>query len=296
MQPDQPIDISIVRAIAIRPDASGILDDALLAKDKRSKKVGMLPLKARMVLAAASHCLPASASPASPLDTDVGVSLGTLYGSMDVAELCLETVDSGGFSHVVPSWYATGLPNATTAIIASIYNLGGPNLTFLGHQSGMDAIINGCRQINMRRVSAMIAGGFDMPSSFFGEQLALSKEYGGSVNVHPGVGLVWLSGSASAESVLGRIVGWSQQFHPAARLSKEQIDSIVDQALSIKGITVKPKVHVIYPGEEGKVDYLAATAPIYLVKNVLEQEEQGLHAVIAKGLGPSVACLLVQKN
>lgn len=300
MRPDPSLDIAIVRAIAIKPDADGILDDALLVKEKRSRKVGTLPGKARMVLAAARHCLPPEVAAASAPIGDVGISLGTLYGSMDVAEQCLHTVYHDGFNHVVPSWYATGLPNATTAIVASLHNLGGPNLTFLGHQAGVDALINGCRQIIAGRVSAMLAGGFDMPSHFFGTQLTTSTRAGSSfsvsVNVHPGVGLFWLSDPASADIELARIVGWSQQFYAGDRLSSVQITSMVDAALARQKRHARPTIHMLYPGQENKVDYLAASAPIYLANHVLQHEQPGLHAVIAKGIGASVACLLIQKH
>ncbi|MFC5473503.1 beta-ketoacyl synthase N-terminal-like domain-containing protein [Paraherbaspirillum soli] len=299
MRPDQITDICVLRAMAIKPGADGVLDDAQLAKEKRAKKAGMLPAKARMVLAAARHCLPLSFSATSDLVGDVGVSLGTLYGSMDVAELCLNTAHDEGFAHVVPSWYTTGLPNATTAIVASVYNLGGPNLTFVGHQAGLDAIIHGCRQIAAGRAASMLAGGFDMPSAYFGQQLRASEQYRASASVHPGTGLLLLSRHTSDDDgaqELARIVGWSQQFHADEVLSNAQIALLVDAASARKQISVKPKVHLVYPGADSTVDHLAASAPIYLIDTILAQEAAGLHALIGKGYGASVSCLLIQKN
>lgn len=295
MGANEPIDVSIVRAFAITAGDDGVLDDAFLARERRSRKVGNLPAKSRMVLEAARHCLPPSTGMEPAPGTGAGVSLGTLYGSMDAAEACLRTVYQEGFSHVLPSWYATGLPNATTAILASVCNLGGPNLTFVGHQAGLDAIIGACRQIVCRRAVAMLAGGFDMPSMSFNEKLAARGADYAAKDMHPGAGLLWLSERESADAELARIIGWSQNFHAGSALSDEQIGSLVNQARSRSGISAPPTVHVIYPGVSGKTDYLAATAPILLIKDVIHNGAPGPHAVIAKGMGPSVACLLVQK-
>jgi 3-oxoacyl-[acyl-carrier-protein] synthase II len=291
-------DIFVTRAAAIRPMVDGVLDDSLLAKEKRSPKIGILPLKARMVLAAAAQCLPPSLLAAEAPSTTVGISLGTAYGSMDVAELCRHTVQGDGFKHVVPSWYATGLPNATAAIIAALYKLGGPNLTFLGYQAGIDAIIHGCRQIASARVSTMLAGGFDMPSAAIGARLANAYQDHPAGRVEPGVGLLCLSSAATDGSTLARIVGWAQQGRRIGIAPGTRIEAVVAQAMAHAQLRTTPHVvHVIdrhYLERAG--DQLAASAPIYLVEQVLDLQGGGLHAVVTEGLGQSDTCLLLEKT
>ena len=297
MHTDRANDIFITRAVAIRPVVDAILDESLLAKEKRSAKIGILPLKARMVLAAATQCLPPSLLAASESSNAIGVSLGTAYGSMDVAESCLRTVHGEGFKHVVPSWYATGLPNATTAIIAAIYKLGGPNLTFLGRQAGMDAIIHGCRQIATGRASTMLAGGFDMPSAVIGARLANAHQDHPAGRIEPGVGLLCLTNAVPDESALARIVGWAQQGHRAGVASGTRGVALVAQAMARAQVHATPQIHVIdqhYLERAG--DQLAASAPIYLVKQVLDMQGHGLHAVLTEGIGQSDTCLLFEKT
>jgi 3-oxoacyl-[acyl-carrier-protein] synthase II len=308
-------DIFITGAAAIRPIVNGVLDDSLLAKEKRSPKIGILPLKARMVLAAAAQCLPASQLAADTLAPDIGVSLGTAYGSMDVAELSLRTVYDAGFKHVVPSWYATGLPNATAAIIAALYKLGGPNLTLLGCQAGMDAIIHGCRQIANGRASTMLVGGFDMPSDVIGANLAHGDEdlaeraqahwkerRSSAPIVEAGVGLLCLSNKAPASGALARVVGWAQQPRRANITEQAHRTALLTQAMAHAQVEELPQVHVIDQLHlERAGSQLAASAPIYLVQQV-QQGQQGherhgraLHAVLSVGIGQSDTCLLLEK-
>lgn len=291
-----PSGVSILGARAIRPGADGTLGDDALVKEKRLPKVGRLPEKARMVLAAARSILPASVPAASEPAEDIGVALGTVHGSMDAVELCLRTMQSDGFGKVVPSWYATGLPNATAAILASCLGLGGPNLTLLGHHAGIEAVVFGCRQIALGRARSMLAGGFDMPGAFFAEQLAPPADRRPGAGIQPGVGLMRLSGDPAAEGALARIVGWSQSFHAGGALADGDVEALVDGLLAGAGSREPPRVHIIDPARPGGADHLAATGPIHVVENVIEQGAPGLHAIIGKGYGPQLACLLVRKD
>jgi 3-oxoacyl-[acyl-carrier-protein] synthase II len=297
MYRDRP-EVFISAACVVKPGPGGKLEESQLLRDKRSRKVGVLPEKARMVLAAASRCVP-EALTALPAPTgDSGVSLGTLHGSMDAAEMCLRAAHAEGFGKVVPSWYATGLPNATAAILAAVHNLGGPNLTFLGHKAGIDAIINGCRQITVRRAGAMLVGGFDLPGPFFAEELATRYGYASAAVIHPGAGLLWLSEKPAVGPALARIAGWSQGFHPDADGSSDEwIGRIVDDAADRNHISVeRSAIHVVYPRRNSDIDYLAATAPIGLIEDIVESAEPGFHAIVSKGYGPEVSCLVIEKG
>lgn len=283
--------IAILRTATGRPGADGVVADALLTPERRVRKVGALPDQARFVLAAARRCLPDD--PGAPGRT--GVSLGTALGSMDVAERCLRAMRAGGFREVTPSWYATGLPNATAAILASVHDLAGPNLTLLGHQSGIDAVIAGCRQILAGRAAAMLAGGFDFPSPHFAGRLAGAPEYGGSGRVHAGVGLVWLRPDDAAVPAAATIVGWSQGVAGTGETDRDLVPRLVEAARAGTPDR-KVEIHLVRPAGAGAVDHLAATAPIRLIEAVVEGGRPGLHALVARGFGPAAACLLVEKT
>lgn len=303
----RPIRIDCVAAS--KPAESGILDEALLSKERRSRKVGALPLKARMVLEASQRCIAADADGAAGTGIDrtrLGVSLGTLFGSIDVAEQCLKTVHGEGFSGVTPSWYATGLPNATAAIVASIHDLKGPNLTSLGYQAGIDAIIFGCRQILAGNADAVLAGGFDMPSDRYSAKLLETSLYAGVGAIQPGAGLVWLSGvpdGPSSRSGEASIVGWATGSvaaslrQPAADLAGDKaILQLIRDAARGRALDSAPQIHVVYPGSTA-VDHLAATAPLRLVEDILTRGGAGLHALLVQGFRPATCtCLLVEKG
>lgn len=303
----RPIRIDCVAAS--RPAEAGALDEALLSKERRSRKVGALPLKARMVLEASQRCIPADAGGTAATGGDrtrLGVSLGTLFGSIDVAEQCLKTVHGEGFSGVTPSWYATGLPNATAAIVASIHDLKGPNLTSLGYQAGVDAIIFGCRQILAGNADAVLAGGFDMPSDRYSSKLLETGLYAGVDAIRPGAGLVWLSdvpGGASDASDGASIVGWATASvgaglrQPAASLAADKaILQLIRDAARGRALHSVPQIHVVYPGCAA-VDHLAATAPLRLIEDILTHGGAGLHALLVQGFRPATCtCLLVEKG
>jgi 3-oxoacyl-[acyl-carrier-protein] synthase II len=288
--------IAISSAAASKPAGDGVLVESLLTQERRSKKVGILPTKARLVLEAARRCLDPGLSATAGARDRVGVSLGTLFGSMDSAELCLLTPRNGGFGHVMPSWYATGLPNATAAIVASLHDMQGPNLTVLGYQAGIEAIIMACRQILAGRASAMLAGGFDLPSERFVAWLRDAAVYAEARAIHPGVGLVWLSAAPEARAAVATIVGWSQAFVEPDAVAPDQFRALIAAAAKGRALDHEPVIHLLYPGRKGLVDHLAATAPIHLVETIIEREPLGLHALIVKGFGASAACLLVDKH
>ncbi len=180
--------IFIAGAKAIKAGPGGCLTEQQLLPDKRSRKVGLLPQKARMVLAASSHCIPKPVlSPVGSPRPSFGGRVGPVAGWMETTEICVTPANTPGWAQVVPSWYATGLPSATAAILATVYEFGGPNLTFLGHQAGLDSVINGCRQILLGRAEAMLVGGFDLPSKRFIDELTARYGYEDPGAIHPGV-------------------------------------------------------------------------------------------------------------
>ncbi|HEV7372759.1 beta-ketoacyl synthase N-terminal-like domain-containing protein [Arenibaculum sp.] len=286
--------IAIARTVTSRPDEDGAVTDALLTPERRSKKVGTLPDQARFVLAAVRRCLPEDVAATPGANARVGVSLGTFHGSMDVAERCLRTMSGGGFREVTPSWYATGLPNATAAIVASVHELAGPNLTMLGYQAGIEAIVMACRQILAGRATAMLAGGFDLPSPHFAARLAGAAEYDGTGTIHAGAGLVWLRPGDAGEPAGATVVGWSQGAIGTGETDRDVVARLI-AAASAGPPDRHPAVHLVRPEGGGAVDHLAATAPIRLVDAIVGNGEPGLHALVVRGFGASAACLLVEK-
>jgi 3-oxoacyl-[acyl-carrier-protein] synthase II len=287
--------VNIRAAAVVSPGPDGQLSDALLIKERRNRKVGALPVKARMVLEATRRCLQKGDIDPTSARKRPGVSLGTLCGSMDVAEQSLRTVHGAGFAEVTPSWYATGLPSATSAIVASVHDMKGPNLTVLGHHAGIDAIIFGCRQILAERASAMLAGGFDVPNESFLARFHSAPEYA-EVTVHGGAGLVWLEEDRGLAAGMTAIVGWSQGILDERAFQAGELSQLLRLAAGGIPLSTTPVVHRISPARHGAVDYLAATSVIYLVESVIDSGAPGLHALCAKGFGPSVSCLLLEKS
>ncbi|MBA2672960.1 beta-ketoacyl synthase N-terminal-like domain-containing protein [Ramlibacter sp.] len=282
-----PIDI-LGFASASSPLDAGMPPELLLP-ERRAKKVGALPDKARFVLQTVKACLPPQEALAAIGRERIGVSLGTVLGSMDAAEQCLATVRSEGFKGVTPSWYANGLPNATAAIVASVHGFQGPNLTLLGHASGLEALVMACRQIASGRVDAMLAGGFDWPSAWQLDRLQRSTEMRGASGVHAGAGLVWLARrTVRDEPPCGQVIGWSQSWRGA--------DNHSLAAAAAQGWPdAEPVIHETACGAAGQADHLAAGAPLQLVRDVLMHGRSGRHAVVARGFGPAATCLLIQR-
>lgn len=289
----------ISHAAANRVQGAEGLDEARLCRERRSKKVGALPLRARMVLHASARCV----APDTQVPSDVGVSLGTQFGAIDVAEQALETVAREGFGGVTPSAYATGLPNAVAAIVASVHGLQGPNLTLLGYQSGLDAIIAACRQIRAGNARAMLAGGFDLPSERYAAHLQDTPRYADAGPILPGVGLLWVREADPAEEAAGAVVmGWASG-HLATPLSTLGQDTGSDpdvRALIARAVPGEEgtgmRIHALYPGRPGLPDYLAASAPLYLIETVLAAPAPGVHAVLVQGFHPTAClCLVIRK-
>ncbi len=275
--------IHILHAASAVSDPDGSMPQERLLPDRRSRKVGLLPDKARLVLQAAAACLPALAADAADRDR-LGVSLGTLFGSMDQAQACLEAVGQGGFSAITPSWYATGLPNATAAIVASVHELRGPNLTAVSWSSGLEAIVHACRQIVTGRADGMLAGGFDWSTERFAQRYA--GDVGGPVLAGPA--LLWLAPAAAGRAPLARVAGWAQGSpgkSDMALLAAASAGRLPAEALQAA------RVHTVAPGNE--VDHLAATAPLRLVQLLQGDRTPGLHAVVTREPGRPACCLLV---
>jgi 3-oxoacyl-[acyl-carrier-protein] synthase II len=292
--------LRIVATASLSLADDGVLTDAHLHSERRSRKVGPLPVKARMTLAVAERLRAAlpGADRVVPAER-TGVSLGTLFGSIDVAEQCLGAVRADGFEHVTPSWYATGLPSATAAIVASLFDLRGPNLTLLGHQAGLDAIVAACRQIAAGHADAMVAGGFDLPSDRYVALARAQAPLRDTRKIHPGVGLVWLADGPVRAGDAGDVLGWSQQAFNAAGFEAARshgFPALVAAALRGARPDVAPEVHVVQPGTSGAIDRLAATAPLALAEGLAGAWRPGLHALVAKGLCPLATCVVVDNR
>ena len=274
--------INIASFSASTADPDGSIPSAMMISERRSKKVGALPGHARVVLAAAHSCL---ANQTMTGDVRVGVSMGTVYGSMNAVETSLTAVRGEGFDAVVPSWYATGLPNAVAAIVASWHGLRGPNLSFLGRRSGIDGIIASARQIALGRADAMLCGGFDIPSALFNRAHSCPA-------ARAGVGLLLLNGAAADGAPARRIVGWAQR-GGAGEEHAAPMEELVDIAMRHAGLSEQPRIHVVHDDAGDGHDYLAATAPVYLVRNILQDGHAGLHALVVSGTCGASACLLI---
>ncbi|WLE59400.1 hypothetical protein GIY62_01475 [Burkholderia plantarii] len=298
--------LRIVATAGAAPDAPGTPADPWLHAERRSRKVGPLPVKARLALAAFERLRAALGDDdrrfAAPR---AGVSLGTLFGSIEVAEQCLTAVHEHGFERVTPSWYATGLPNATAAIVASLGELQGPNLSFLGYQAGLDAVVGAGRQIVAGHADAMCAGGFDLPSERYVARARAQAPFARAAAIHAGAGLVWLAAGAPRAGDAGQLLGWSQRLFDDTAFEAARDDGfrpLVAAARAMAGHAaagLEPELHLIAPGLPGAIDRLAAGAPLALAEGLGDglagSWRPGLHALVVKGLGPVATCVLVGK-
>lgn len=284
--------IDILRCFASATDGSGEPSPAMMMAERRSRKVGALPDKARMVLNAALHCLP-DQLPEQTNRHAMGVSLGTQCGAMDAAQTCLTTMHTEGFGAVTPSWYATGLPNATAAIVAAIHDLRGPNLTLMGYTAGIEAIVMACRQLTAGRADAMLAGGFDAVTPVM-QTLARTYPDLAETTLQAGVGLLWLTRANKAQVPLASIVGWSQGWLSRESFVRGDHGDLLTQAHSMLDTPAGDiRIHLVTPGQQ---DQLAATAVQRLVSDIVEAGLPGLHALLVQGLTPSACCLLIDKH
>jgi len=294
------IRIAVTGTGAVRAGPDGTLADDALVPERRGRKVGALPDTARLTLAAVRRCLGETPLPAGER---TGISLGTYFGATDVAERCLDTVRGPGFAEVTPSWYATGLPNATAAIVAALHEATGPNLTLLGWHAGLGAIVAGCRQIAAGRCDTVLAGGFDRPSPRYAALLATDPAFAPAA-VHAGAAVLRLDRAAPDGGVgegppRATVVGWSQaEAHAgesddalAARLTGAAA-ALADGAAGTPGAE-PAAIRFLAPGRTGAADHLAASAPLHLVEALLTAPVSGRTAVVARGLGSAAACLLL---
>jgi 3-oxoacyl-[acyl-carrier-protein] synthase II len=278
---------AIQRSVALRSESDGAVGEWILCAERRSPKVGVLSTHARLVVEATRRCL---AGIERPCDDIIGLSLGTVCGANDVAERCLQTARASGIADVSASWYATGLPNSTSGAVASMAGLRGPNLTLLGYQAGLDAIIMACRILRAGRAQSMLAGGFDIPSTGEIARLRGAPSLSNTGVILAGVGLVLLANDADSADRLATVVGWS--YGDSANADH---DALMDAAIGFAQRTAPsapPIRHILSPGLcDG--EYLAATCPIRLVETLKATGEGGLHAFIVEGDGLRPVCLVV---
>jgi 3-oxoacyl-[acyl-carrier-protein] synthase II len=275
---------AIQRSVALRSESDGAVGEWILCAERRSPKVGVLTTQARLVVEAARRCL---AGIERPVDDTIGISLGTLCGANDVAERSLQTAHATGIADVSASWYATGLPNSTGGVVASLAGLRGPNLTLLGYQAGLDAIIMACRILRAGGAQCMLAGGFDIPGHGEIARLRNAPSLGNTGAILAGVGLVLLANQKDCANHLATVVGWSY-----GDSEDTDHDALIDSAIRTLQPPSPPVRHVLSPGL-CRTDYLAATCPIRLVEALTAAGEGGLHAFIVEGHGPGSVCLVV---
>lgn len=278
---------AIQRSVALRSESDGAVGEWILCAERRSPKVGVLSTHARLVVEATRRCL---AGIERRCDDIIGLSLGTVCGANDVAERCLQTARATGIADVSASWYATGLPNSTSGAVASMAGLRGPNLTLLGYQAGVDAIIMACRILRAGGAQCMLAGGFDIPSPGEIARLKNAPSLSNTGVILAGVGLVLLTNLADPADRLATVVGWS--YGDSANADH---DALIQAAIGSAQRTASPSPpirHVLSPGL-GDGEYLAATCPIRLVETLKATGAGGLHAFIVEGDGLRPVCLVV---
>ena len=278
--------IAIHGSTALRPVAGGPMDEGLLCPERRSPKVGVLSTQARLVVEAARRCLDGHERPAGEI---IGLSLGTLCGANDIAERSLRTAHATGIADVSASWYATGLPNSTSGVAATMADLRGPNLTLLGYQAGLEAIIMACRMLRSGRARRMLAGGFDVPGEGETERLQQAPDFR-STRVLAGVGLLLLAPWTSGSSPLASVVGWS--YGETADADHDALIAAAVRQLRPATPVALPTRHVLSPGG-AELEYLAAACPILLAQ-ILTSPARGLHAFIVEGRGLRPVCLVIE--
>ncbi|MEX3628164.1 MAG: beta-ketoacyl synthase N-terminal-like domain-containing protein [Burkholderia sp.] len=299
--------LRIVAASSAAPEVAGTPPESWLHPERRSRKVGPLPVRARLALAAMERLRAALGAADREFDAPrAGVSLGTLFGSIEVAEQCLGAVHEHGFERVTPSWYATGLPNATAAILASLAGLQGPNLSFLGYQAGLDAIAAAGRQILAGHADAMCAGGFDLPSERYVERARAAAPFERARGIHAGVGLVWLAAGEPRAGDAGELLGWSQCLLDEAAFEAARaagFRSLIAAARAMAGANANAnadarvaELHLVRPGAPDAIDRLAAGAPVALAEGLADGWCPGLHALVVRGLGAVTSCVLVDNE
>jgi hypothetical protein len=281
--------IAIRHQVVLRQQPGSALGDDVLCAERRSPKVGTLTTPARLAIEATRRCLSGVAHTPDDL---IGLSLGTLCGANDVVERSLRTAHGSGIAEVSASWYATGLPNSTAGVVASIAALRGPNLTLLGYHAGLDAIIMACRLLRSGAASSMLAGGFDVPNQSEIARLTQSPELGNTATLTAGIGLLLLTSRTDAAIEPAHIVGWSY-----GRSERAERDDLVARAIAARAPPLRPSapiLHLISPGDR-EADHLAASAPIRIAELLAQPEpSHGLHAFVAAGPGLRPVCLAVE--
>lgn len=278
----------VIRATAAGKAANdGSLPADMLCAERRSPRVGAINTQARMVVQALRRCLDGNGR---PQQERIGLSLGTAHGANGIVETSLKTAHGTGFEDVVTAWYATGLPNSTAGIVASLEQLLGPNLTLLGEQSGLEAIVMACRLIRARHVDGMVTGGFDTPAPGAQPGEGQDGPSGTMTAALPGVGLLMLAAEDTADAGSVRIVGWSSDM-----ANHRSDDDLIAAALAVAGRTANPSSvgRTVLGSDQGDGDYRAATGPIGLIKVITAPPAGGLHGFIARGKGDKAVCLLL---
>ncbi len=279
--------ISIINTVSNKAASNGLVPETALATELRSPRVGAMNTQGRMVVHALRQCLDGHTS----LDKErVGLCLGTACGANTIVLESLNTSHSSGFFDVPASWYATGLPNSTTGVVASLEQLLGPNVTLLGEQSGFDAIIMACRMIRFGHAEAMIAGAFDTPVQLNdtqpdGDELVMLKS-----NVAASVSLLLLVDEDTEQARTPSIIGWSSKAQ-----HNVPTEELVRTAIKMSGQELEPnRIHTtVLDTSDTDVDYMAATAPLQLIDRIVRHAAAGTHAFIVRGFDKKSLCLLL---
>ena len=99
------------------------------------------------------------------IDLDrAGVSIGTCFGGMELAQKQLKRIQRGGWRLIDPFFAAGCLPNTIPGFVAIEYGFRGPNsCPSTACAAGAQAIADAVDQIALGRADVMIAGGVDAP-------------------------------------------------------------------------------------------------------------------------------------
>lgn len=95
------------------------------------------------------------------INREIGIVLGSYYGSQQINEKYLSDIYFDKKRRVKPSLFSVGTANAVGGILGIHYNMGGPNLSLIGLNSGVQSVIVAYNKIKENHMSAAIVGGID---------------------------------------------------------------------------------------------------------------------------------------
>lgn len=193
----------------------------------------------------------------SNLDLDrTGVSIGTCFGGIELAERQLVRMRRGGWRRIDPFVAAGCMPNTIPGFVALEHGFKGPNsCPSTACAAGAHAIAEACNQIVLGRADVMVAGGVDSPfselayASFMrvGVLSGLTDDpsraarpfdrYRDGFVLGEGVGLLLLEELEHARArgvpILGEVVGWATNADAFNMMTPARYGSGARQCMSL---------------------------------------------------------------